>query len=281
MIHIWCFQTLLIDWLLKGGPCAGDVNGARDNWRTASPSESACLFAWRARKFDMSLPSSPVNGSLAGTPTRKPAAEPRKPRHPQLPLAGKALLKAANDSDPATKWTKKLRNMPQQRLIQLREGRYCELAKRAVNIEAVMLQAVGENQKPPCKSCTNEAGPFTVCVSIPGVCKNTCANCHYGSEGTRCTLREAYGENGIKKEISVKEKKFKAEKSPGRKRPAPPSEDSSDVEILPPKKGRKSAKTAKSLPSTTEDIYKSIRDIRKNLRQALDDLEDLEAKLDE
>src|SRR4051812_29058279 len=30
MIQIWCFRTLLIDWLLKGGPCAGDVNGARD-----------------------------------------------------------------------------------------------------------------------------------------------------------------------------------------------------------------------------------------------------------
>lgn len=45
--------------------------------------------------------------------------------------------------------------------------------------ESFLAQAAGTRNKPACRSCAKAAGPFAKCVSVEGVFKGSCANCHY------------------------------------------------------------------------------------------------------
>ena len=60
---------------------------------------------------------------------------------------------------------------------------------RAANWEAGLAQVVGTAPSSECSSCAREAGPFTTCQVVEGELRGSCANCHYGSEGSRCSLR--------------------------------------------------------------------------------------------
>lgn len=56
-------------------------------------------------------------------------------------------------------------------------------------MEAALAQARGRVAGQPCASCVRGGGPFTECVVVAGQLSGSCANCHYGSEGARCSFR--------------------------------------------------------------------------------------------
>lgn len=69
-----------------------------------------------------------------------------------------------------------------------REGRRVN-TDRAANFEALLVQRVGEQQAPACSHCRSGYGPWTLCVTSNGLLSGSCANCHYNSEGSRCSFR--------------------------------------------------------------------------------------------
>ncbi len=91
-----------------------------------------------------------------------------------------------------------------------------------INIESIIMQAVGRTAPEPCHRCSRGRGPFAgACVLVDG--SDHCANCHYGGEGARCSFR-----NGPRKEGQRKRKRVK--------------QDGEDDEAFPP--ARPTAPTA-------------------------------------
>lgn len=83
-----------------------------------------------------------------------------------------------------------------------RPNRETDLSKHTSYGIAVELQARGNLNEPACNSCTRGAGPFsTGCVSFaaeygPGrkvPFGGSCANCFWGGQGGRCSLRVGGG----------------------------------------------------------------------------------------
>jgi hypothetical protein len=57
------------------------------------------------------------------------------------------------------------------------------------NVEALLVQTVGEEMNDPCESCQKGQGLFVGCVSPE--CADImpqCANCHWGKQGHRCSF---------------------------------------------------------------------------------------------
>ncbi|KAL2134194.1 hypothetical protein VTI74DRAFT_815 [Chaetomium olivicolor] len=98
----------------------------------------------------------------------------------------KQLLKLKPEQDLA------LNNLPHG------EG-YRELNwKRAANLEAFLMQIMGNEAEELCQSCEKGNGPFKGCILSPTSCGNgACANCHYNSESTRCTFHQASKEKNL------------------------------------------------------------------------------------
>src|SRR5579871_5472142 len=49
----------------------------------------------------------------------------------------------------------------------------------------------GDVANPPCISCSKGSGPFPVCVTVTDALRGSCASCHYGGEGSRCSFRKS------------------------------------------------------------------------------------------
>jgi hypothetical protein len=71
----------------------------------------------------------------------------------------------------------------------LRPGRTINTA-RPTNLEALLGQMTGQVNSSKCTHCAGGSGRWSACVSVPGFFGSSCANCHYGSEGRRCSLRK-------------------------------------------------------------------------------------------
>jgi len=57
-------------------------------------------------------------------------------------------------------------------------------------MESYLAQRVGEVNANPCTHCNKGSGPFEVCVSVTEQLNQSCANCHYNNESSRCSLRK-------------------------------------------------------------------------------------------
>jgi hypothetical protein len=80
--------------------------------------------------------------------------------------------------------------LPPRRRPVLRAGRTTN-PTRPSNLEAELGQIVGQARNlRPCVHCIRGQGVWTVCVVVAGFFGGSCANCHYGSEGARCSLRK-------------------------------------------------------------------------------------------
>jgi hypothetical protein len=60
------------------------------------------------------------------------------------------------------------------------------------NEEAYLAQERGEVAQRGCSHCRKKkpSGPFESCVFVEGELKWSCANCHYGGNGVRCSFRD-------------------------------------------------------------------------------------------
>jgi hypothetical protein len=83
-----------------------------------------------------------------------------------------------------------LSNRPALRPLSLRSGRTTNLT-RASNMEAALAQMTGQVQSVACTHCGSGNGPWEGCVVADRSLNSSCANCHYGSEGARCSFRKS------------------------------------------------------------------------------------------
>ncbi len=77
--------------------------------------------------------------------------------------------------------------MPVLRAVALRTGRSVN-PNRPVNGEAIYAYMAGTIQTPACGHCVKNSGPFPLCVAVAGLLNGSCSNCHYNSEGSRCSF---------------------------------------------------------------------------------------------
>jgi hypothetical protein len=73
---------------------------------------------------------------------------------------------------------------------ELRPARGVPNLTRMGNREAVLAQSVGAPAPSPCGLYLKNGGPWTSYVVAAGFLRGSCANCHYGGSGVKCTLRQ-------------------------------------------------------------------------------------------
>jgi hypothetical protein len=78
--------------------------------------------------------------------------------------------------------------LPSARAAEARSNKTLDLL-RPSNREAYLAQCVGAVSATPCKSCSKGLGPWKQCCVVVDFLRGSCANCHYGGEGKRCSLR--------------------------------------------------------------------------------------------
>jgi hypothetical protein len=83
-----------------------------------------------------------------------------------------------------------LARLPTLRRPELRPARGVPNLTRMGNREAVLAQSVGAPAPSPCGLCAKNGGPWTSCIVAAGFLRGSCANCHYGGSGVKCTLRQ-------------------------------------------------------------------------------------------
>ncbi len=59
---------------------------------------------------------------------------------------------------------------------------------RSVNQDIILIFTQREQAAPVCNSCTNRAEVCDHCMVVLSHLKDSCTNCHYGSEGAYCSL---------------------------------------------------------------------------------------------
>jgi len=143
--------------------------------------------------------AAPAGGGAAASPSSSTTASTTAAAASAQPVAPAALADAADAAAANTATAQALRPQPRVRGLSLRwvagrgsaPGAYRELrlASRAQNVEAALAQARGTVAAQPCASCVRGGGPFIECVVVAGQLGGSCANCHYGSEGARCSFR--------------------------------------------------------------------------------------------
>ena len=60
----------------------------------------------------------------------------------------------------------------------------------SANLEAWLGQVTGQVQALGCRHCVSGFGQWTLCVTVAGHFGGSCANCHYGDKGRRCSFRK-------------------------------------------------------------------------------------------
>ncbi len=79
--------------------------------------------------------------------------------------------------------------LPAARTISPRDPQKALNLDRPSNREAYLGQCCGVVSATSCTHCSRSLGPWTECVVVAGLFGGSCANCHFGSEGVRCSLR--------------------------------------------------------------------------------------------
>lgn len=125
--------------------------------------------------------------ATTATPTTAPASS----RSPAEPYPGEEAATVRNRHQIVEFSTQA------QRLLQLepirepvrRKASFEVNLDRMPNLESALAQIVGRVNRTPCDSCSRGSGPFGLCVSVDGMLRGSCANCHYNSLGRRCSFR--------------------------------------------------------------------------------------------
>ena len=84
-----------------------------------------------------------------------------------------------------------LKTLPQLRQLALRKGREILNLRYKKNHEAALGQTRGELARAACADCLKGNGPFAECVVVADRFAGACCNCHYSSQGHRCSLRHS------------------------------------------------------------------------------------------
>ena len=83
-----------------------------------------------------------------------------------------------------------LQRLPRVRELTLRPGRAGLNFNLIKNQQAALGQICGDLALAACRRCAEGKGPFVECVAVQGRFSRSCCNCHYSSQGLRCSFRE-------------------------------------------------------------------------------------------
>lgn len=131
-------------------------------------------------------PSSSAASASASASSAAPAA-PRSAL-PAGPAAPPGLHPAQDRALVNTGAINALAALPAARSPALRSPRSLNM-DRSSNREALLAQCCGVVSAAPCAHCAKGSGPWTDCVVVAGLLGGSCANCHFGGSGARCSLR--------------------------------------------------------------------------------------------
>lgn len=98
-----------------------------------------------------------------------------------------------------------LYQLPVLREVAYRPGRSLSSLDRAVNHEAIIGTCVGSIAAVACVHCSSRYGCFAHCVVVAGYFHGACTNCHYNSEGNRCSFRSGSSKPRRKRSSTNKE----------------------------------------------------------------------------
>ncbi|OBT60046.1 hypothetical protein VE03_10359 [Pseudogymnoascus sp. 23342-1-I1] len=155
---------------------------------------SAASSTTIARQEAITTPTTPrpSQAPIQFTP-RANTESPESPRLTSRELQAWQVLVNANtgSNPPDTTALTALRTIPDVRNLDFRrlDMAHFPNLERPVNMEAAVGFMVGELVEPPCAHCSAGRGQFPLCVRVAGFFGGSCASCHYGSEGARCSLR--------------------------------------------------------------------------------------------
>ena len=160
-------------------PTAADA-GAATAPTAAAPATPTAAAAVTPRGY-ASPSAATTPGGIPSTAASSSAAPPQTTWHPchDLPPFDKKV------SGVSVAFSRR----PAVRQAVLRDQNRVLLLSCQSNREAYMAQCVGVLSAAPCVNCEKNDGPWDQCVSVAGFLVGSCANCHYGREGTRCSLR--------------------------------------------------------------------------------------------
>ena len=108
----------------------------------------------------------------------------------ELQISNDLATQAKNLPTKPTKYMSQLITQPRVRGIYLRPGKVLQM-NRNTNQDAALGFTRGKKAELSCTSCKTGFGPFTECIVVPNMYKGSCTNCHYGSDGARCSFRSS------------------------------------------------------------------------------------------
>lgn len=63
------------------------------------------------------------------------------------------------------------------------------IGTRKQNVEAFVIQTVGDIALSPCTHCESDNGHFPICVTVPSTYgQRACGACHWDNQGSRCSF---------------------------------------------------------------------------------------------
>ncbi|KAI2464459.1 hypothetical protein F4781DRAFT_412881 [Annulohypoxylon bovei var. microspora] len=106
-------------------------------------------------------------------------------------LVSKVITSMVKDPSLKPKWTISLNSHVFKQVRRYRKLKLTRFQSPSSNPEAAYAAIVGTILPPEhaCKSCKAKQGPFRNCIVVPGYLNGSCAGCHYGNSGSRCSHR--------------------------------------------------------------------------------------------
>ena len=149
------------------------------------PQHTLTLLTFHAHTLPLLLIYTSTIMCQSNSPTLGPSLAAKQV---ELQIAFELAAQAEVLPDKPTKYMSELIQKPRKRRVLLRHDKTLQF-NRTTNKDAILAFTRGEVAVPSYTSCEAGAGPFTECINVKDMFKRSCSNCHYGSEGARCSFR--------------------------------------------------------------------------------------------
>ncbi|OBT77097.1 hypothetical protein VF21_02913 [Pseudogymnoascus sp. 05NY08] len=183
---------------LGAAPTATDETGSESTVRTLTPAVTDTTSTAPTATTTAETPASPIV-TLTSPPPESVASVSSPVRAPPVTPARPATAVRSTPQPISGLMEEPRRSRALAALLALPDARYLEFRTldpndppnlgRMQNIEAAVGFTAGEIVVPGCSDCAAGHGQFAGCVRVEGWLHRSCTNCHFGGEGSRCSLR--------------------------------------------------------------------------------------------
>ncbi|OBT79762.1 hypothetical protein VF21_01470 [Pseudogymnoascus sp. 05NY08] len=200
---------------LGAAPTATDETGSESTVRTLTPAVTDTTSTAPTATTTAETPASPIvtltspppeSVASVSSPVRAPPATPARPATAVRSTPQPIVLDSPTQAQQMALQLLQSGLMEEPRrsralaaLLALPDARHLEFRAldpndppnlgRMQNMEAAVGFTAGEIVVPGCSDCAAGHGQFAGCVRVEGWLHGSCTNCHFGGEGSRCSLR--------------------------------------------------------------------------------------------